>query len=130
MTIHSNRNLCLSYKFTKTFDPFNLQNLENFFKLEVFNVELYYLNGRFLLNHLDKTGLSFLTTELTLLEEPERSEIKRFNLDSIFLISDHVIDDWGFGDPDNYYSERSSIPEAGLCLNLNTSFLGVNRLLQ
>ena len=127
MLIHSNRNLCLHYVYSSTSTPFNLQNLENFFKLEVFGVELYYLNGRFLLNILYKTGLSFLTTELILLEEPKNVEIKCFELTSVGCIADNVKDDWEFGCADYFYEQRSSIPEAGLGLDEYTTFLGIWR---
>ena len=61
MYTHSKRNVALNYSCTSQSNPFNLGNLENFFKLEVFGIQLFYLNGRLLLVYAYKSNLPFLT---------------------------------------------------------------------
>ena len=77
MLLHSTRKFALNYDYSQHLHPFTLENLENFFKLETFDIELLYLNKRFTLIYFSKEKVPFLPLEFTILEEPENLQLER-----------------------------------------------------
>lgn len=80
MLLHSSRNLKLEYNYDQPFHPFTLENLENFFKLEIFGIKLLYLNRRFTLIYFYKNNTSFLPEGFTILEEPENLKLEQVKI--------------------------------------------------
>lgn len=80
MLLHSTRNFGLAYDYSQHFHPFTLENLENFFNLETFGIELLYLNRRFTLIYFYKEKVPFLPLEFSILEEPENLQLERTDL--------------------------------------------------
>jgi len=141
MYTHSKRNVALNYSCTLQSSPFNLGNLENFFKLEVFGIQLFYLNRRLLLVYPYKLNLPFMVPYIPIcLEAPLGIEVMTFKRSRVFCDYMTVKDDYDHPDQEdlrltdedaysvNFFAkQRLLFPETGLSLDFNTTFLGVNQ---
>ena len=127
MLLHSTRNSKLEYNFQQLFHPFTFYNLENFFKLETFGVELLYLNRRFTLIYFYKKALPFTLSEFSILEEPENLQLESIELPGLMGTCY-----WEVEDTDDFLaSEPYSLspdpflPQAGLNQCTRFTILGI-----
>jgi hypothetical protein len=128
MLLHSTRNFALNYNYSQHFHPFTLENLENFFKLETFGIELLYLNRRFTLIYFYKEKVPFLPLEFSILEEPENLQLERTDLVDHTPYHTSCKDDsemWFAFEPHSVPRFRS--PQCGLNQHTMFTILGISQ---
>lgn len=127
MILHTTRNFKLEYNFQQPFHPFTFYNLENFFKLETFGVELLYLNRRFTLIYFYKKALPFTLSEFNILEEPENLQLESIELPGVIGTCYWELEDIDdlFPPVPDCLSPNPFLPQAGLNQCTRFTILGI-----
>jgi len=127
MLLHSSRNLKLEYNYDQPFHPFTLENLENFFKLEIFGIKLLYLNRRFTLIYFYKNNTSFLPEGFTILEEPENLKLEQVKIWPYYFCHHDADDIHDFFPATSPFSPRCPVPQSGLIQYTRFTILGLSQ---